>query len=303
MNRQWRNQRERGGRNALRLIIWLALHCGRTLCRAILAPISVYFFLTAPLARRSSHAFMCRALGRRATWYDTFTHLFVFATTLLDRVYLVSGRQHELTVTVNNEQAFRHALEAGRGCLLLGSHLGSFEMLAIIGSVEKKLVVNVVMHLDDSARLRDLLPCFGRELPYNVIPLGQPGSMLHVKECLDRGEVVGILADRIYGDEPAQSLPFLGQAARFSLSPLRLAKVTGAPVVMVFGLFHGGRRYEIVFEPLAARVECSGADGAKPSSLSHHLQSYVESLERNARRAPYNWFNFYDFWSTEGSSD
>ncbi|WP_220635424.1 acyl-CoA synthetase [Georgfuchsia toluolica] len=283
MNEQWRSQRERGSRSLVRLIIWLALHSGRALCRVLLVPICIYFLLTAPLARRSSLAFLSRALHRRATWRDSFMHLFVFATTLLDRVYLVNGRQREFKVEVNNEPAFWQALMQGRGCLLLGSHLGSFEMLGVIGGAEKKLVINVVMHLSDSEGLRDLISSHGHELPYKIIPLGHPDSMLRVKECLARGEVVGILADRVYGDERTQSLPFLGCPARFSLSPLRLAKIIGAPVLMVYGLFRGGRRYEIAFEPMTELT----------------LQCYVETLERKARRFPYNWFNFYDYWSVE----
>jgi len=304
------------------------LNCGRPFCRALLVPASVYFFITAPLARRSSQAFLSRALERRPTWRDTIAHLFVFATTLLDRIYLVNGRQRELTVAVKNERAFLDAMKPGRGCLLLGSHLGSFEMLSIIGSVEKKLVINVVMHIDQSAYLRDLMFGRGQVLPYNVIPLGQPGSMLRVKECLARGEVVGMLADRVYGGEPTLSLPFLGRPARFSLSPWRLAKMTGAPTVSVFGLFRGGRRYEIVFEGIAGHAENSrgadgqpgGTDSTKPARndlgpVLHNvsdgrsdqgkppdmtpvaLQSYVERLERHARSFPYNWFNFYDYWS------
>ena len=222
-------------------------------------------------------------------------HLFVFATTLLDCVYLVNGRNRDFTVDLNNEQAFLQALARGRGCLLLGSHLGSFEMLGIIGSLEKRMTINVVMHLEDRARLRGLLPTAGNVFPYKVIALGHPGSMLRVKECLERGEVVGILADRVYGNEPTQRLPFLGRPARFSLSPMRLAAITGAPVVMVFGLFRGGRRYEIVFEPLGKR-HFDVAEHGLPPDPAHTLQCYVEQLEYHARHAPYNWFNFYDYW-------
>jgi len=251
--------------------------------------------LSVPVARRSSQAFLHRALDRRPTWRDTFLHLFVFATTVLDRVYLVNGRHRDFTVDVNNEQVFWSALAQGRGCLLLGSHLGSFEMLGIVGSMEKKLSINVVMHIEDSARLRELLPLSGSAFPYKVIPLGHPGSMLRVKECLERGEVVGILADRVYGSEPTQCLPFLGRPARFSLSPMRLAAIAGAPVVMVFGLFRGGRRYEIVFEPLGRQCG-EGMEYSMPPAPVHALQCYVERLEHHARHAPYNWFNFYDYW-------
>ena len=295
MSQQWRGQREPGSRNAIRVMIWLALHWGRTACRVLLVPISTYAFLAAPLARRSSQAFMSRALDRRPTWRDTFLHLFVFATTILDRVYLVNGRHREFTVDVSNEQVFWNTLAERRGCLLLGSHLGSFEMLSIIGSVEKKLAINVVMHLDESAQLRELLPRSGSAFPYQVIPLGHPGSMLRVKECLERGEVVGRLADRVYGGEPTQWLPFLGRPAKFSLSPMRLAAITGAPVVMMFGLFRGGRRYEIVFEPLGKQCFESGEYPMSPAP-ARALQCYVERLEHHARHAPYNWFNFYDYW-------
>ena len=125
--------------------------------------------------------------------------------------------------------------------------------------------------------------------------------MLRVKECLQRGEVVGILADRIYANEATQSLPFLGSPARFSLSPIRLARLTGAPVVTVFGLFNGGRRYEIVFESVATRVEdvrAADLDAARGAISSQRcLADYVSILERHTRTHPFNWFNFYDYWN------
>lgn len=306
MGDQWRARPERGSRGAIRLIVWLALHTGRGICRALLVPICAYFFVTSPQTRRASQEFLGRALGREAKWRDTFRHLLMFSTTLLDRVYLLHGRQHDLVIEVTNESAFWNALAAGRGCLLLGSHLGSFQMLGIVGSVEKKLSVNMVMHVDDDARLGQLILGEQSALPYNVIALGQPGSMLKVKECLDRGEVVGVLADRVYADEATRILPFLGSPARFSTSPVRLAMITGAPVVAVFGLFRGGRRYEIVFESLSGSVDEPRAPfGSAPSvlpltnalSLDGCLAAYVASLERQARRSPYNWFNFYDYWS------
>ncbi len=301
MSGPWRDRRERGSNSAIRLIIWLAIHVGRGLCRVLLVPICAYFFVTAPRSRQASHDFLSRALGRAATWRDTFAHLFVFSTTLLDRVYLLHGRQRELDIAVTNEAVFWDALAAGRGCLLLGSHLGSFEMLGIVGSVEKKLAINMVMNVNDSARLGALITGGSASLPYKIIPLGEPGSMLRVKECLERGEVVGILADRIYANETTQNLPFLGSPARFSMSPIRLARLTGAPVVTVFGLFRSGRRYEIVFESVANRVkdvratDFDAADGAISSQRCH--AEYVSILERHARTHPYNWFNFYDYWN------
>lgn len=280
MSGTWRDRPERGSLGLKRLIIWIALHAGRGVCRVLLVPICAYFLVTAPAARRASREFLARATGRPAGWREAFAHLLTFATTLLDRVFLVHGRHRALDVTVTNDQAFEDAIAQGRGVLLLGAHLGSFEMLGVIGSVERQLVVNMVMHLEDSRGLRELLAGSAMKVPYNIIPLGQPGSMMRVRECLARGEVVGILADRVFGDEATREIAFFGSPARFSLSPFRLARITGAPVVAVYGLYRGNRRYEIVFEALP---------GPDP-------EPYVAALERQARAAPYNWFNFYDYW-------
>jgi predicted LPLAT superfamily acyltransferase len=277
---QWRGRRERGSVFLKRFIIMATLRGGRGLGRAMLYPIVAYFVATAPTARRASREFLGRALGRPATLLDVYRHIHTFAATLLDRVFLVHGRTGELDVSVTNEHLMDEALAQGRGCLLLGSHLGSFEMLAVMGSVDRGLRVNMVMHLDDTAGLRELLAGQALTIPYEIIPLGQPGSMLRVAECLERGEVVGILADRVYGAEKTRTIPFLGAPARFSMSPFRLAALTRVPVVAVYGIYRGGRKYEVRFEPLA----------------SSEPEPYVAALEERARDAPYNWFNFFDYW-------
>lgn len=119
--------------------------------------------------------------------------------------------------------------------------------------------------------------------------------MMRVKECLERGEIVGLLADRVYGGEATCAVPFLGEDAAFSLAPFQLAAITGAPVVMAYGIFLGGRRYRVSFAPLAERI---GRDRRAPyEGLLPWVQRYVASLEAQARRAPLNWFNFYDYWA------
>ena len=118
--------------------------------------------------------------------------------------------------------------------------------------------------------------------------------MLRIKECLERGEMVGMLGDRPLGDERSASVPFLGAPARFPLGPWLLAAVLGCPTALFFGLYHGGARYELVLEALSPgeRVPRERRDAAVRLALAR----YVARLEHYARRAPYNWFNFYDFW-------
>ncbi|HEX3061378.1 MAG TPA: acyl-CoA synthetase [Usitatibacter sp.] len=294
MSTQWRERAERGSGLAVHLIIHVALRGGRGICRALLVPVCAYFLLTAPQARAASREFLARALGRPARLREIFAHLYCFATTLLDRVYLLGGRRGSLDIEVEGERILRESLALGRGCLLLGSHLGSFEVLGVMGSVERRLPINVVMNVHPGSRIHALVARMAGGLPYRVIALGSPGAMMAVRECLERGEIVGLLADRVYGSEQTCELPFLGSPARFSLAPYQLAAITGAPVVMAYGIFLGANRYRVSFAALAQRIE---RDRREPlAAILPCARRYVESLEAQARAAPLNWFNFYDYW-------
>ena len=132
---------------------------------------------------------------------------------------------------------------------------------------------------------------FGRIQPESadwIIPMGAPTALLRAKECLERGEVVGILADRAWRNERTTNGVFLGAPARFPLGPFRLAVALGAPIVLGVGLYRGGNRYDLYFE----RLDLPGRHRRR--SL---LERYVARLEHYCRLAPYNWFNFYDFWT------
>lgn len=292
---EWRARRERGSAWMIRILIRLALHGGRALSRALAAPITLYYLLTAPAARAASREFLTRALGRPAGMRDVFAHLYTFGITMLDRVYLLTGRLERLAIEVEDDRVLHENLALGRGVLLFGSHLGSFELLSVVGSVDRRLPINVVMNVDAGSRIQGLIARHGGGLPYRIIPLGSPDAMIRVRECLERGEVVGLLVDRVYGTEATCEVPFLGTGARFSLAPYQLAAITGAPVVMAYGLYLGGNHYRVSFAPLAERIERDRrqpCDGVLP-----WVQRYVEGLEARAREAPLNWFNFYDYWA------
>ncbi len=293
MSGAWRDRRERGSRFAIEILIQIALHGGRAFARALFAPpVSLYFLATAPEARAASRDFLTRARGRKARLRDAFAHFYCFGTAMIDRLYMLTGRHGSLSIQVEDERYLTESLALGRGCLLFDSHLGNFELLSVLGAAHRGLPVNVVMNVDST--IHDLIIAHGGGVPYRVIPLGSPGAMMQVRECLERGEIVGLLVDRVYGNEATCELPFLGAPASFSLAPYQLAGITGAPVVIAFGLFLGGNRYRVSFAPLAQRIERDR--GAECDGVLPWVRRYVAVLETRAREAPLNWFNFYDYW-------
>jgi len=65
-------------------------------------------------------------------------------------------------------------------------------------------------------------------------------------------------------------------------------------VVLMVGLYRGGNRYDVFFEPLADLRNV--AREVRNEILAQTLQRYVSRLEHYCALEPYNWYNFYDFW-------
>ena len=288
---EWVERPERGSVLAIRLAVWLMLKLGRPASRLLLYPICAYFVLFSRRARRASAGYLRRVLGGRG---NVFRHYHTFATTILDRVYFLAGRYGEFEVTMHASEETQALLRSRGGCILLGSHLGSFEALRARSVADGVPPVNMLMYVDNAGKLNGALRSLAPEMHSRIIPLGNPDSLLRVHECLGRGEIVGILGDRAWRNERTWSCDFLGAPARFPLGPLLLAGLLQAPVVLCFGLYRGGNRYDLYFEPFADQLKLERS--RRDAELRQTIQRFADRVAHHARNAPYNWFNFYDFW-------
>ncbi|MBV9725741.1 MAG: acyl-CoA synthetase [Gammaproteobacteria bacterium] len=297
----WAGEPERGSELLLDTMMFIALRLGRPLARVLLHLVVAYFFLFAPRARRSGRQYLRRALGRKPTLAERYRHMFTFAATILDRLYLTRGRYELLDVSIEGEELVRAALERGRGGFLLGAHIGSFEMMSAVGRRQPGLRVALAMYTGYVSKVALRVgfgpPSSGTE----IIPLGHLESMLRIRECLEEGRFVGMLADRSFGDTAGVRLPFLGEPAVFPTGPMRVAAALHRQVIFMAGLYCGGNRYRVVFRPLA--------DFSQPTPLGREravragVERYAQLLEEYCRSDPYNWFNFYDFWGADACRD
>jgi predicted LPLAT superfamily acyltransferase len=299
----WAQQSERGNRLVLRLMAWIAVAFGRRVARLVLHPITWYFLAFAPKARKSSARYLARALGRPATLADRYRHIHAFAATVLDRVYLARGRVHDLDLHLEGAPLMDALVAQGRGALLIGAHFGSFEALHAVGVSRPGLRVAMAMYPDNARLIHEALQAIAPGFHLDIIAIGRPSSTLAVRDWLDAGGLVGMLGDRVLGQDAPRSgmveLPFLGSTARFSDGPFRLALLLKRRLVFMVGVYRGGARYDVRFEPLADFSAPPADAAARDNLLRDALQSYVQRLEGLCREAPYNWFNFYDYWNED----
>ena len=294
MSTAWLRQRERGHLFFYRFIMWVALSIGRPAARFLLYPICMYYLLFSFKASRAIRRFFKVGLKRDVTVITLFHHYYVFASTLLDRVYLWLGQFHRFTIDVHGIEHLDLYASRRQGCILLGSHLGSFEIVRAVGIATQQLEIKVLMHELNASKIGGILRNLNPDIAETVIAIGDPSTMLEVKECVDRGGLVGIMGDRLVGKEHAVSCMFLGQKAFFPSGGIRLANAVRVPIVLFFGLYRGGNLYEIHFEPFADELKLN--DSSREEELQAWTQRYAGRLEHYCRFAPDNWFNFYDFW-------
>lgn len=297
MSHSWSDEPERGSKSALRIIRWIALNLGRTPARLLLYPITVYFLFLAPTPRFHSRVYLRRVLSRAVRPWDVARHFHCFASVILDRVFLLAGREAEFDVLVHGESVFDEVVAAGRGALLMGSHLGSFEVLRALAISRKHVNLKVLMFREKTALVTTMLDELNQDVAATVIDLEQPNALLRAHEAIQEGTLVGMLADRIAGFDRPVKAEFLGSEAQFPTGPMRLAAILGVPVILFFGVYSGANRYHIYFERLSAGETIPRVE--RDEWVHWMTLRYVQRLESHVRRAPYNWFNFYDFWGCE----
>jgi predicted LPLAT superfamily acyltransferase len=301
LSSRWKGQVERGTSGALRLILWIALNLGRFAARFLLYPITLYFLVTASTQRRASKEYLNLALNRPVTLLDSAKHIHTFSATILDRVFLMSDRYDYFDLEIHNHKLIAQNLQANRGCILLGSHLGSFEILRATAIVKRELPLKILMYPQHNEMMMQVFSELNPSLSESIIELGRPDTLIRAQETVDQGGIIGLLGDRVTDSSKTVSCQFLGRETEFPQGPMLLASILKCPVFLFFGLYLGGNRYQIRIEHFTDRVELER--NRRTETLQIWAQRYAERLEYFARLAPYNWFNFYDFWGHDEVSD
>ena len=294
MTQAWLDQRERSNNLALRFLVWTALRLGRPAGRTLLYPICLYFLLFSNKGKAASRQYLGKVLQRRPGIADLFRHYYSFATVALDRMFLLRNGFSQFEVNVHGEDVLAEARAKGEPCFLLGAHFGSFAALHVFGE-ENDIRVTMMMFEHGSRNMNALAKAINADLARVVIAMGSVDSMLKVRDRLENGEWVGMLGDRRLYDSGAVRVPFFGESAALPTAPFRIAALIGRPVVLMVALYRGGNRYDLYFERL---VEMPKLDrSSRDVMIREWAARYAQRLEHYCQLAPYNWFNFYDFWA------
>jgi predicted LPLAT superfamily acyltransferase len=293
---QWQQRPEAGGRLGQWMLRTLAFKVGRPVARFITFFVALYFMIRRGPERAASKLYLERILGRRPSPLEIYWHFLSFSTVTLDRLYLMADRFARFDVRTFGLDQLDASIAGGRGTLLLSAHLGSFDALRVLSTRSPDVPIRILLDVGQNAGLSMLLNSLNPTLASTIIDARRPGPalVLEMQQALEQNAVVSTLADRLRQGNPSVTADFLGTQATFPASPWLFAGALQVPVVLAFGLYRGGKRYDLHFESFPFHMPRDRRE--RKAALAEVVQRFASRLEHFARLAPYNWFNLYDFW-------
>ncbi len=289
--------RTRGGYFGNWFFVQLIRMFGVRWAYAWLVFVAAYFTLASPRSFRCSKDYLRRVLGPRRFWqwpFLVYRHFFSFGITLLDRLAVIMGRSR-IECRFEGEERFRECLAQGRGILLLGAHVGNWEVGGhLLGRLGKP--VNLVVLEKERERIRQLFDRALEDRQFRLLTTDEhPLRSIPIVSALRRGEIVALHGDRSLGTGDVR-LPFLGGHARFPVGAYWLAAASGAPIFQVFVMRERLGAYRFLTYP--AQFIDKQTLRQQPDALNEFARVYVERLTEAVRQYPFQWYNIYPFWES-----
>ena len=292
--RDWREVPERGTTLGIKAVVVLATTFGRAPARLLVRMIALYYTLFFRTARHAVQSFR-RRIDAPAGFWAVYRTVLRFAQCTLDALFFVRGKTAPFVITRDGHHHLEHLRATRTGAVLLGGHIGSFYAMRA-QSRDESLPLYPLVYLKNARRINDALRALDPTSKAELIEMGDDDVrfVLRVKELVEQGGLIAILADRVPAGGRSVEVDFLGGKARLPTGPYLLASTLRCPVYFTVGIYREPNRYELHCEPFAERIVLPR--GKRDEAIAEHAQRYADRLAEYCKQAPDNWFNFYDFW-------
>jgi predicted LPLAT superfamily acyltransferase len=302
--RSWFSMPERGSYRGLHILLAVLERLGRRTLSVFLIPIIMYMFLCAGDARRAAVSFQRRIIRERAEpgsclilYYRAWKQFWEFGVSLVDKV--ISWRQGSTAGAFewHGVEEVQALLRAKQGVVCMSAHMGHVEAMRAEGEL-KAVMVNALMFTQHSQGFRRFMEELNPNAYVRVWEVAEVDASLvfQLQECLGRGEIVAILADRLTRNSPGRAVPvpFLGDTAYFPEGPWILASLLQVPVYFVSCMREATGTYRVFFEKIADRISLPRPN--RREALAHYVQLFAQKVSTAVCHYPEQWFNFFDFW-------
>ncbi len=288
-NEQKWNGKSRGGALGITIFVKLTTICGPRAAYALLLLVIPYFVIFAPKASRASYKYHRQILhrGRLASLGAVFFHFYTFGKILVDRIAVRHGLAHFYTFKRSGEAEVMQLIDQKRGAILLGAHVGAWEIGPMMSDTYASKI-NVAMVDAEYQGVKRAIESGVANLPYNIIPISTDGldSIMHIKQAIDRGELVSFQGDRYLEGHGTMDATLMDRPVRLPAGVFKIAARLHVPVVFYSSMRERGYTYSFSFTTI-------DNPQITPKQLTALYTAHLESL---IKQYPEQWFNLYDYW-------
>lgn len=185
----------------------------------------------------------------------------------------------------NDFDVLREALSAGRGCLVVGGHLGNWELMGAIVS-RSGLPVTFVVTTQRNKRIETFMDNIRRSAGIEIVKRRE--AVRGVLYALKQNRCVALLIDQDAHQDGA-FVPFFGRLASTPRGPAVFHLRTGVPLIFARCVRLPGERYRIHL----TRIDTRGI--TDPDELTALMTSHLEAA---IRETPEQWFWMHRRWKS-----
>lgn len=232
--------------------------------------------------------------GRIKSFICVYKNHFRFGQVILDRFAAFAGRK--FSISVEGQEIFDKYAMQEKGVMLLGSHVGNYE-LSGYSLVSDKKSINAVVFAGETETMMQNRKNILSGHNMNLIPVKEDMSHLFaINNALEKGDMVSIHADRAVGKTKKFQCSFFGSEAGFPAGPFTIAARRGIPMMALFVMKERHDAYRIYIKDISET--CKTVSGENTSAYEA-ARIFASELENIVRQYPCQWFNYYEFWNED----
>ena len=258
----------------------------------VMALVVPFYMLFSRKGYKSMYRFFRERMGygRWKSFWSVYANHFRFGQIILDRFGVYAGKKYHFT---NEGQELMDELESRpEGFVVLSSHVGNYE-IAGYSLKPKNKSFNALVFAGETATVMENRQRMLSQNNMSMIPVKEDLSHLFaLNAALDNGEIVSMPADRIFGSQKSVECQFFGAKANFPLGAFAMAVQKDVPVLAVFVMKEGMKKYHAYVKEIVCDRQAS-----KREQMAQLAQCFAEQLESIVRLYPTQWFNYFDFWA------
>lgn len=307
--RKWQMINETGSMFVLKLMALLIRILPHWILVCLAYPVSFFYYIFAPSAVKAIRVYQQRMTSLTGSKMNTWKAFLAFSITLIEKMEGWMGKVRQNSFHLHGDfNEFNSLLRAGRGCILIVSHLGSVEELrSMTASMEnkylgKRIPILSIVDFNVTDNFNKMLEAINPEFKVGLMSIKEISmdSIERISNILMEGGIVIIAGDR--SGHRNIKVDFLGQDAEFPYGAFFLTSLLDVPSFFCCCVRSKDICFKSSFEVYIRKNTSLLSDDSRHARKQYAYNScisYVKTLEEWVMRNPYQWYNFFDFWESE----